>query len=613
MEEVREKGAAHLMAADDTGEARGTVPGDRSPGEALPRPAWARGLERLDDDRLIMELRDLPAERQVELALSLGWDDRLRVIKASDLAEEVVRALPPEEVLLTIKGVGPDDALPILAHTSPEQFRFLLDVELWKRDQLDEAKVIEWLHHMLACGESRIVEFATTADLELLAIILRKLLYLIPNEEGVQIPEGLPCIMPDDFFTILANFPEEAENTRLLLRVIREADRDLFYKLLFVAHSAIDEEATETALRWRNSRLEDVGLLDFDEAVEIYGYIGEQEARALGTVPDRARPELGETDTAAPSFPVLLVKRRTLLYDLVLSLEDRVLAERLRREIAFSASRLLVADAEHIGEIESMAHALTRFFALANVGLTFLAGDDREEALRLLERLPLRDIFQVGFSRAADLKRQAAGLARRFWPDWADQGFLFLDHDRAESMRGLLERVPQYLPRAGEGVGPRDFETMEEVGRTRGALDEIEVVAEGCFDGLGIPRPAAAARAATDVFFENLILTAAVNLVVNGDFRFEPLSQADVRGMFERMLVRDASGQNRVSEPVRERVLEHLSRATGLDGRRWETFRGFVEASLNALEEEVSRVPSWHDLDPRYLRTLIFKDAFRDS
>ena len=553
----------------------------------MPLPAWARGLERLDEDRLREELRLLPAERQVEIALSLGWEDRLRVIKASDLAGEVVRALPPEEVLLTIKGVGADDALPVLVNTSPEQFRFLLDVELWKRDRIDEAKVIEWLHHMLACGESRIVEFVKTADLELLAIVLRKLLYLVPNEEGVPIPEGLPSIMPDEFFTILANFPEEVENTRLLLRVIRQADRDLFYKLLFLAHHSIEEEA-----------------------------------RALGRVSEPARLEPEAAGTAAPSFPVLLVRRRTWLYDLVRSVEDHALAERLRREIAFSASRLLVADAEHIGEIASMAHALTRFYALANVGLIFLAGDDRDEALRLLGRLPLRDIFQVGFSRVADLKREAASVARRFWPDWARRGFLFLDHDRADLMRALLERVPQFLPRAGEGVGPRDFETMEEIGRARVAIEEIEVIAGACFEKLGIPGAGAAASAAAgataaqvaeDIAFGTIILTAAVQLVVSREFRIERLSREDVRGMFERMLVRDAAGSNRISAAAREQVLEHLARATGLGGRRWEIFRGFVEASLKGLEAEVARIPSWQDLDPRYIRTLIFKDDLGDS
>jgi hypothetical protein len=592
-----------------------TDPEDRRPSGGLQLPAWARELDRLDEEGLRTHLRGLPVERQVDLALAVGWNRRLRIIKASEQAGRLVKALPPEEVLLTVKGLGGEDALPIVAHTSPEQLRFLLDVELWKRDQVDAAKVIEWLHYLLACGEDKVEEFVTTTDPELVAIMLRKLLYLVPNEEGVTIPEGLPSIMPDEFFTILANYPEELENTRLLLRVLRQVDRNLFYKLLFLAYGAVDEEATETAYRWRSSRLEEFGLLDFDEAVEIYGYIGEDEARGLAAASGTIGAGAEEAEWVAPSFPVLLVKRRTRLYQLLLSLEDRALAQRLLREVAFSAGRLLVADAEHIGEIASMTHALTRFFALANVGLVFLAGDDREEALRVIERLPLREVFQVGFSRALDLKRRAAALAGRYWPEWGSRGFTFLDHQRAELMLGLLARVPQYVPPARDGEGPRDFETMEEVRGAAAALLEIEAVAEACFDRLGLPRPGALpageaeAGPPGEITFENVIVTGAVRLLIAGEFRIEPLSRAEVREMFTRMLERDPAGRYRLSPAARVAVLDRLAGATGLRGTAWNAFRGFVEAGLGALEQEVAGIKSWQELDPRYTRTLMLKKA----
>jgi hypothetical protein len=574
---------------------------------------WARDLARLDDDRLRHNLESLPTTRQVDLVLSLGWGDRLRVIEASGHAAEIVKALPQEEVLLTIKAIGPEDALPILALTTPSQLRFILDVELWNREEVDDRKLLEWLHYMLACGESKILDFVATSDLELLTIVFTRLVHLVPNEEGMVIPEGLPSIMPDHFFTILSKFPAETESIGLFLRIVRQADKDLFYKLLFLAHGSLAEETQESALRWRNSRLEEVGLLDFEEAVEIYAYIGEDEARAMADAAPAPFYAPDEADAVAPGFPVLLVDRRTFFYDVLESLEEAALANRLRREIVFSANRLLVADAEHIGEIQSMKRALTRLFALTNIGLLFLAGADMERAIGVLRRLALRDIFQVGFSRVSDLRRRATGLAGRFWPDWKKQGFVFLDQDGREVMRGLMMRVPQYCDISG-GLTVRDFETLDEVRAAASMLDEISAAAEACFLHLGLPEPRRArpeldavfAQGIEDLTFRNILLTGAVKLLVRGEFSFTPLSRADLQGLFENALEKDAAGANVVTAAARDKVLQWAARATGFDGARLRALEHFLLAGLKQLEEEVGGLRTWQDADPRYLGSLIF-------
>ncbi len=585
-------------------------------GRYQPDLAWVGRLAQLDDGEIRMNLMGLPAERQVELVLSVGWADRLRILRNSDEAAEIVKGLPREEVFLTLKQVGEEDALPILALTTPSQLRFILDIELWKKDELDGDKVVTWLKYLLACGESKIIELVNTADMELLALMLRKIVYLIPNEEDAIIPEGLPSIMLDEYFTILSNIPEETENIGLLLRILRQTDRDLFYKLLFATYSAMEEETQEAALRWRNSRLEESGFLDFDEAVEIYGYIGEEEARRMASVAPHIYYSPEESGPAAPAYPVLLMERRTFFYDLLRSIEDRLLENRLRQEIAFSANRLLVADAEHIGEIDSIKKALARLFSLVNVGLLFLTSGEKEAALDMLRNVALRDIFQIGFSRVADLKTDAAELARRFWPQWAADGFGFLDRPQDEIMRGLTMRVPQYsAPAERSGAGFRDFETMEEVRENRRVVDEIGVVAETCFDKLGIPRPHEAKPVLLGVFasgleeitLRSLLLTGFVNLVLKDRFDVSPLAREDMAGLFEKALEIGASGRRVVKRENKTKLLEWLAQATGFEASKAGILERFVAASMKELEDEVGGIRTWQDVDPRYIRALIFK------
>lgn len=599
-----------VMAENLPGSHRFPVPDD----ERSSSETWVDGLARLDDDQLRSKLGTISVQRQTELVLSLAWADRVRLIANSDQAGEIVKALPREEVFLTIKALGPESAHPMIALATPSQLRFILDIELWKRDSVDTDKAVEWLHHILACGEARVADFVGNADPELLAVILKRVLIIIPNEEDAVIPDGHPGIMTDEYFTVLSAINEETEAIALFLRIIRQASRDLFVRLLFLAHASVEEEAEEHALRWRNSRLEESGLLEFDEAIEIYGYIGEDEARRLGGSSRRHYDAEETPDTAAPAFSVLMVERQSFFYDVLRSIRDLPLANRLRREIVFCANRLLVADAEHIGELASMKKALTRLFSLVNVGLLFLAQGDKQGSMRVLKDVPLRDIFQVGFSRVADLRQAAQDVARRYWPKWKTDGFVFLSPPRDEIMRGLMMRVPQNYVLAGGETGHRDFETFAEVEAARAAVEEIGLVAEACFDRLGIPKPHEArpelqkvlATGLEDISLENLFTTGLVNLVVNGEFRTEPLLRRDVQGLFAKVLERDARGRNVVGSPSREKMLCWLAEATGFEGSKRRGMVGFLETCLGALEEEIGAVRAWEDVDPRFVRSLVF-------
>ena len=581
----------------------------------LPEIEWVKNVSNIDDDEISARLRLLPVPRQADLFLSLDWKDRLKIIRNSEAARELVRSLPDEEVLLTIKGAGEQDSLQLISLATPDQLQFILDVELWSRDSISGEKARLWMKYLLACGERKVTELAKAADRELLVIMLSKLVSVIPNEEGVKIPKGLPSIMPDEYFTILSNIPEETENIRLFLRILREWDRDRFYRLLFEVHGSADVEMEEKAFRWRNSRLEDKGLLDFDEAVEIYGYVGEQEAReVLGRSAElRYAPETPRA--VPPTYPVRLAETKTFFYKVLKSIDDTSLQNRLRREIAFSANRLLVADARSIGEIDSMRKALRRLFSLVNVGLLHLTGGAMGKAAGTLAHASVTEIFQIGFSRVADLRTAASEIARKWWPEWREQGFVFLDFPDEEVMRGLMFRVPQYYMGApGGGEDFRDFETMDEVSRTRQVIDEIAVVAEACFDTLGIPRPHEAKLAREQIFsgeiegitLRALILTGFVNFALRGEFGLSAISRADAKHMFEKVLEKGAGGGRLVRKDVVDGFISWLSDVSQLDGIHWNTLRMFVENGIRELEEEIGNVPSWKDLDPRYVRTLVF-------
>lgn len=585
---------------------------DELPG--LPEIERTGNIAAIDDDRLRAYLSTLPVGQQVEVLLSLEWCDRLRIIRNAPAPKTLVGRMPDEEILLTMKGLGEEDTLDLIALTSPAQLQFLLDVELWSGDSLNADKIGQWLDYLIVCGEEKVIEFVKTADRDLLVLLLINLVYLIPNEAEGEAPAGATNIMPDEYFTIISRIPEETEKIKLLLRVMRQWDRDVFYSLLFEAYGSGGPEEEERAFRWRNSRLEEKGLLEFDEAIEIYGYIGEDEARQLAEI--REPVPLASGLTEAPSYPVRLAGTDTFLSRVLASITGRELRNRLRGEIAFTANRLLVAEAGNIGELDSMQRALDRLFSHVNLAMLFMCGGDAEQAREIIKRTSIKDLFQIGFSRAIDLKSRAMAVARKWWPAWRKQGFIFLGFPEDGIMRGLLLRVPQYYALGWSGdVELRDFQTMDEVVRTREVLDEIVAAADLCFGGLGIPAPADARLETADAFvagleevdLRSLLATGFVHFSAGGAFEIEPLELGRVKAVFEAGTGREKDGRRRLKPGSVDRFLDWLRERAGEQGVQWQALERFARKAFAGFEDELKGVTSWQELDPRYVRSVILK------
>ena len=580
------------------------------PDSGFPR---TRDLAGLDDGGLQARLRTMSLDTQTDLVLSLDWNDRLRVIRNSPAPRDLVRSIPDEEVLLTIKGVGEEDALDLIDLSSPGQLRYILDVELWSRDSVDDTKILRWLEYIIDCGEDKVIDLLDTVDRELLVIILSRLVYLIPNDPEAPSVPGAGNIVPDDFFTILPRHPKETERIKLLLRIMRQWDRQKYYRLLFAVHGSADSETEEEALRWRNTRLEERGLMEFDEAVGIYGYLSEEEAKAVAASGVSFREVRHGPE--APWYPVRLAGGRTLLARALAAVENRDRRNRLRAEIAFCANRLLVADARSIGEIEAMRQAVARLFALTSVGLEYLSAGVMDRVVEVLNEAYIRDLFQIGFSRTVDLRSLAAEAVRRWWPDWKHEGFRFLGPSEEGVIAGIMKRVPQYYSLIGGRDGDfRDFESMGEIADTRKIVEEIVAAADACFGVLGIPGPAEArltpgsgfAGDMEEVDLHNLLTTGFVNFSVCGEFAITPVDGESIRDLLEPVPGEAESSRCLRPEAVL-RFLTWLKERTGTAGIEWKPLERFARKSIAGLEEEAKYVPATGDPDPTYFRSVLLR------
>ena len=95
---------------------------------------------------------------------------KLELILAAPDPEQLVRALPAEELYFALLDIGADDAAELVAMAAPEQFRHLVDMAAWRG--ADEGprtgEVVRWLRLAREGGEDPLKSRCTLSPSRLL-------------------------------------------------------------------------------------------------------------------------------------------------------------------------------------------------------------------------------------------------------------------------------------------------------------------------------------------------------------------------------------------------------------------------------------------------------------
>ena len=104
----------------------------------------------------------LPLVEKTQYLKKLRAKDRMDLIIGDAEGERLVRAMEPQEFFWMFKDIGETDALELLQFASPEQYLFLLDMELWSKWEFSEDKAVEWLAYLWKWGMKNLGDFCRT-------------------------------------------------------------------------------------------------------------------------------------------------------------------------------------------------------------------------------------------------------------------------------------------------------------------------------------------------------------------------------------------------------------------------------------------------------------------
>jgi hypothetical protein len=413
---------------------------------------------------------------------SASGQERLDLILDAPDPGALVRALPADELYFTIREVGLADAVELVQLASARQFRVFLDLDGWRNGHLDPSRVLPWLRaaRVGALQEpkkaAQLARKMRALDQELIFLLLRGAIRihdlradddpLIESEEFLKTPDNQYAVE----FLVEGT---EYVAIRGLLEDLEAEDPFKLSRLMAALTWELPSDLEETALRWRQGRLADLGYPTLEEALSWY-----------------ARPPAGPSQPPghpdrAPGFFLAPLAGGSLLSRAAATLgpDDR---RALELQLVTASNAVLVADGIDPADVERLRGAVEGARAMVELGLARLAGEDLPRAAELLLTVPVKRLFQEGFVRVLELSWRADRLwksgtaGRRAAP--------LLDAPLGEAMAALSGRRPRFhpgleLPRAAWGTAaagslePRRFLTAGELATAASALGLCEGLA----------------------------------------------------------------------------------------------------------------------------------------
>ena len=567
-------------------------------------------------------IRQLAETRQ--RILSRPPEEAMAAILNHPQPAALVHSFPEEDLHFLIHDIDPDEALPLIALASNRQWEYLLDMEVWHRDQLDYFQATTWLQLLLQADGDRLVKWCYDEQLDFLELVLFRNIELRVRETDQDPSDFGDGFFTDDdtYYVRFVDYPvatpaEETVKARRyevlteLLQRFSDFDHPRYQGLLMEAISVIPGETEEELFRLRNVRLGEKGFLPFHEAIGVYQPLRPGDLAAKGKKILRPLSPDG-AHFPVPQFAAAFLEGDNLFVRALKGLGEFEVIQSLQVELASLCNQVISADQKIIRGRDRLKSVVAKVSGYLSIGLELMTEDtvDKREtmALALLQRHLLADIFRTGYASALQLKWQATRWRKESWFRAQQVDLTFWDEAWMGLLGGLLIDTPKFCDPSHTGSRYRDFQTREEIEATGRGLGQVMAM-----DQL-LKRMDVTMAAFGDVrllTYKNILLT----LWVRASLKMPPVDQEtpalavplSAFKEFYTALWMNRAGRRTISDGKKAVFLQWVAGASGLSPADLSDRLGAVfEALFAEIQRELAPVEAGN-LDPRYVQLFLLK------
>ena len=553
--------------------------------------------------------------KEVARLLELDAKECADLLLDSPAAEQLVRAVPETDFYLLIKEVPDNDAIALLSIASDSQWQHVLDLDLWREDRIVPAKITHWIRMLLACGWECAARWVSEIDPHLILLMLKKRIRVyLPDYDYSIVELELESLWTLDnwyFIEFLDN--ESAKDYQRLLRLLAQVDSDLYRALMehLMSETESSVEAYEDRLRW--ARLEDFGFLGLDEAITIYQYQSPERIESIKTSMNIRTADFAPSDMTPPHFPLKLARGEDLVGAALDAISDEAALDSVKMALASLGNQIFTADLKTVEGKDTFIDVLQKAKSYITIGLERLGAAGVSEAAVILSRVPLKTLFQIGFSGLLE----RAWRANRIWVNrWTHPMELkpsMLGSPWSELLEGLKQKRPTLFD--PKGALHRRPESLAELLALDSELDRMEAAGAALqvlLKALDLKRIKESLYG-SDIGLEEplqwkaVLFTAFAGWVIDENLLFCPLTMEEVRRFFK-IIWKSHERPRKFNPEITTRWRETVEREIGEGAPSLTVLTDFI---FPELEEELRGI-SLKDLDARFLPFIILPEDYPD-
>lgn len=404
-----------------------------------------------------------------ELYKPIALEEAMR----GNLPQRYIRGLAAPDLYFALQDVGEDTRREVLALALPEQVQGILDLDGWEDSRLDLMRLRDWYHSLMnAMPPGRLAIHLRELDVELLVALVVSEFEVFPvgpDFEGGAPAEDADWMSPDGKFWLYRRATPLREDSELagpMLDLMYQTDDDRAHGILMEAAVGLLSELEETAFRFREARLTDMGFPPVDVAAAIWD---PRRTKELVVSP-------GEV-TRGRYMAVAVAQRSSLREHLAALPEERQVE--VGAELVVLANAAIMSEGLPVRERQSVELALRMVAGYLDLAL------ETEEGRKLLMR-STQAAFQLGLGRVSGLNQRARGMmASGVFDQWGTPLTLLSVAER-NFLENLARRHPLFADPWEPEAPARPFSHQDDLVRSEAVLSRLETAGSILFapDGL---------------------------------------------------------------------------------------------------------------------------------